>query len=56
LAEETERNKDDVTHLDMLKQHYEEREKAYEVSNLLSFRRQYSMCIELKLGSKSCCC
>ncbi|KAH7886361.1 RecF/RecN/SMC N terminal domain-containing protein [Phlebopus sp. FC_14] len=30
LAAETERNKDDITHLDMLEKHFEEREKAYE--------------------------
>ncbi|PFH48128.1 hypothetical protein AMATHDRAFT_150602 [Amanita thiersii Skay4041] len=29
LAEETEKNKDDITHLEMLGKHYEEREKAY---------------------------
>jgi len=31
LAEERERNKDDITHLDMLEKHYKEREKAYQV-------------------------
>ena len=31
LAEETERNKDDIMHLEMLRKHYEEREKAYDV-------------------------
>ncbi|KAG0697734.1 RecF/RecN/SMC N terminal domain-containing protein [Suillus ampliporus] len=30
LADERERNKDDITHLDMLEKHYKEREKAYE--------------------------
>ncbi|KAF8129892.1 RecF/RecN/SMC [Boletus edulis] len=30
LDAETERNKDDITHLEMLEKHYEEREKAYE--------------------------
>ena len=31
LAEETARNKDDIMHLEMLRKHYEEREKAYDV-------------------------
>jgi structural maintenance of chromosome 4 len=31
LTEERERNKDDITHLDMLEKHYKEREKAYQV-------------------------
>ncbi|EGO05390.1 hypothetical protein SERLA73DRAFT_101211 [Serpula lacrymans var. lacrymans S7.3] len=30
LADETERNKDDITHLEMLEKHYTERGKAYE--------------------------
>ncbi|KAN0100061.1 RecF/RecN/SMC [Tylopilus felleus] len=30
LDAETERNKDDITHLEMLEKHFEEREKAYE--------------------------
>ncbi|OJA20715.1 hypothetical protein AZE42_08198 [Rhizopogon vesiculosus] len=30
LAEERERNKDDITHLEMLEKHYKERKKAYE--------------------------
>ncbi|OAX33539.1 hypothetical protein K503DRAFT_869495 [Rhizopogon vinicolor AM-OR11-026] len=30
LAEERERNKDDITHLEMLEKHYKERQKAYE--------------------------
>jgi hypothetical protein len=31
LAEETERNKDDIAHLEALEKHYVERGKAYEV-------------------------
>lgn len=36
LKAETEKNKDDITHLDMLRKHYEEREKAYDVCPSLS--------------------
>ena len=39
LAEETEKNKDDVAHLSLLRQHYEEREKTYAVSYCFSFLR-----------------
>lgn len=31
LEDERERNKDDITHLELLEKHYKEREKAYEV-------------------------
>ena len=31
LEKETEQHKDDIEHLELLRKHYEEREKAYEV-------------------------
>ena len=34
LQAERDRNKDDITYLEMLEKHYEERQKAYEVSLL----------------------
>jgi len=37
LAEETERNKDDITHLEALEKHYIERGKAYEVHYFCAF-------------------
>jgi structural maintenance of chromosome 4 len=41
LAEETDKNKDDITHLEMLRKHFRQREAAYEVIILVStcFRR-----------------
>jgi hypothetical protein len=32
LDEERDRNKDDIAYLEMLEKHYDERQKAYEVS------------------------
>ena len=31
LKDETDRNQDDITHLELLEKHFEERSKAYEV-------------------------
>lgn len=39
LAEETEKNKDDVEHLALLRKHYEEREKAYAVGSGPVFKK-----------------
>ena len=36
LAEETEKNKDDITHLEMLRKHFGQREAAYAVIILVS--------------------
>ena len=45
LAEETEKNKDDITHLEMLRKHFGQREAAYAVTVFVSicFRRVLMM-------------
>ena len=55
LAEETEKNKDDVAHLTLLRQHYEEREKTYAVSSGLVFKKSLKADERLLPGSASGC-
>jgi hypothetical protein len=52
LEDERERNKDDITHLELLEKHYKEREKAYEVWTHVALPASMLMC-PIPAGSES---
>ena len=54
LDAETERNKDDITHLEMLEKHFQERETAYAVRRLRSVASSSLRFFLIRLGGESC--